>query len=119
MQYHNITRGAFLRLFSQAELESVSGHPCQEFFFCIVPLQSSDERYVTIRIANTGDGISPEHLPHLFERFYKVDRSRHDQGIGLGLSIVKHIVLAHGGQVYVDSELGGGSTFSFTLPRAS
>lgn len=78
-----------------------------------------DERYVTIRIANTGDGISPEHLPHLFERFYKVDRSRHDQGIGLGLSIVKHIVLAHGGQVYVDSELGEGSTFSFTLPRAS
>ena len=78
-----------------------------------------DERYVTIRISNTGEGISPEHLPHLFERFYKVDRSRHDQGIGLGLSIVKHIVLAHGGQVYVDSELGESVTFSFTLPRAS
>jgi len=78
-----------------------------------------DERYVTIRISNTGDGIPPEHLPHLFERFYKVDRSRHDQGTGLGLSIVKHIVLAHGGEVYVDSELGEGATFSFTLPRAS
>ena len=78
-----------------------------------------DERIVATRVSNTGDGIAPEHLPHLFERFYKVDRSRRDQGTGLGLAIVKHIVLAHGGDVDVESRLGEGSTFTFTLPRAS
>ena len=77
------------------------------------------ERVVTARVSNTGDGIAPEHLPHLFERFYKVDRSRRDQGTGLGLAIVKHIVLAHGGDVDVESSLGEGATFTFTLPRAS
>ena len=78
-----------------------------------------DDRSVTARVSNTGDGIAPEHLPHLFERFYKVDRSRRDQGTGLGLAIVKHIVLAHGGEVDVESRLGEGATFTFTLPRAS
>ena len=78
-----------------------------------------DDRSVTARVSNTGDGIAPEHLPHLFERFYKVDRSRRDQGTGLGLAIVKHIVLAHGGEVEVESRLGEGATFTFTLPRAS
>ena len=78
-----------------------------------------DHRNVIARVSNTGDGIAPEHLPHLFERFYKVDRSRHDRGTGLGLAIVKHIVLAHGGDVDVESSLGEGATFTFTLPRAS
>ena len=78
-----------------------------------------DHRNVIARVSNTGDGIAPEHLPHLFERFYKVDRSRHDVGTGLGLAIVKHIVLAHGGEVDVESSLGEGATFTFTLPRAS
>ena len=78
-----------------------------------------DHRNVIARVSNTGDGIAPEHLPHLFERFYKVDRSRRDQGTGLGLAIVKHIVLAHGGDVDVESSLGEGATFTFTLPRAS
>ena len=77
------------------------------------------QRNVTTRVSNTGDGIAPEHLPHLFERFYKVDRSRRDQGTGLGLAIVKHVVLAHGGDVDVESSLGEGATFTFTLPRAS
>ena len=76
-------------------------------------------RNVIARVSNTGDGIAPEHLPHLFERFYKVDRSRRDLGTGLGLAIVKHIVLAHGGDVDVESSLGEGATFTFTLPRAS
>ncbi len=78
-----------------------------------------DRRNVIAQVSNTGDGIAPEHLPHLFERFYKVDRSRRDQGTGLGLAIVKHIVLAHGGEVDVQSSLGEGATFTFTLPRAS
>ena len=78
-----------------------------------------DEGSVTTRVSNTGDGIAQEHLPHLFERFYKVDRSRRDGGTGLGLAIVKHIVLAHGGEVDVESRLGEGAVFTFTLPRAS
>ena len=73
---------------------------------------------VTLRVADTGIGIPSEHLPRLFERFYRVDkaRSRTVGGTGLGLAIVKHIALAHGGSVSVESEPGKGSTFSLHLP---
>ena len=76
-------------------------------------------RFVEIDVRDTGVGIPAEHLPHIFERFYKVDRARRDGGTGLGLAIVKHIVQTHGGDVGVVSEEAGGSTFTFTLPRAS
>jgi two-component system phosphate regulon sensor histidine kinase PhoR len=72
---------------------------------------------IEVLVRDTGVGISAEHLPHLFERFYKVDRSRRDGGTGLGLAIVKEIVEAHGGLVWADSKEGEGSTFGFTLPR--
>ena len=75
-------------------------------------------RFQKVRVADTGTGIPREHLPHVFERFYKVDRSRSDGGTGLGLAIVKHIVQAHGGEVSVESEEGVGSTFEFTIPRS-
>ncbi|MBI4299665.1 MAG: PAS domain-containing protein [Chloroflexi bacterium] len=78
---------------------------------------SAGEGAVEVKVSDTGVGIAPEHLPHIFERFYKVDRSRRDGGTGLGLAIVKHIVEAHGGGVRVESREGEGSTFSFTLPR--
>ena len=78
----------------------------------------ADGGFVQVRVNNTGLGIPREHLPHVFERFYKVDRSRHDGGTGLGLAIVKHIVQLHGGEVTVQSQEGEGATFSFTLPRA-
>lgn len=73
---------------------------------------------VTIRVQDWGCGIPKEHLPRLFERFYRVDkaRSRKQGGTGLGLAIVKHIVQAHGGEVLVHSTPGQGSTFSIHLP---
>ena len=77
-----------------------------------------DGRLVEVSVEDTGMGIPEEHLPHVFERFYKVDRSRGDEGTGLGLAIVKHIVQLHGGEARVESREGSGSTFYFTLPRA-
>ena len=74
--------------------------------------------YVEICVADNGPGIPSEHLPRLFERFYRVDkaRSRSEGGTGLGLSIVRHIVQRHGGSVRVESRLGKGSRFIVTLP---
>jgi two-component system phosphate regulon sensor histidine kinase PhoR len=71
-------------------------------------------------VQDSGAGIASEHLPRLFERFYRVDkaRSRESGGTGLGLAIAKHIMLAHGGSIRAESELAHGSTFLFTLPTA-
>jgi PAS domain S-box-containing protein len=71
---------------------------------------------VTIAVIDHGSGISPDELLHLFERFYRVRERRTIEGIGLGLYIVKMLVEAHGGTIRVESEVGKGSTFSFTLP---
>jgi two-component system phosphate regulon sensor histidine kinase PhoR len=80
---------------------------------------STEEHRVSIAIHDQGCGIASEHLPRLFERFYRVDkaRSRKLGGTGLGLAIVKHIVQAHGGEIAVESALGRGSTFTIHLPQ--
>jgi signal transduction histidine kinase len=71
-----------------------------------------------LRVVDTGAGISAEHLPHVFERFYRADpsRARVDGGSGLGLAIGQWIVQAHGGHIAVESEVGQGSTFTVDLP---
>ncbi|PLX87446.1 MAG: PAS domain-containing sensor histidine kinase [Desulfuromonas sp.] len=83
----------------------------------LVVIESNDEM-LQIRVRDWGTGIAQEHLPRLFERFYRVDkaRSRHLGGTGLGLAIVKHIVQAHHGHISVDSRPGDGSTFTITIP---
>jgi signal transduction histidine kinase len=78
----------------------------------------SHKTHATVLVCDSGVGIAPEHLPYIFERFYRADRSRSRAtgGAGLGLAIVKQLVEAHGGKVWVESILGSGSTFAFTLP---
>ncbi len=75
-------------------------------------------RVAVIDVADTGIGIPEEDIPHIFERFYRVDkaRSRAEGGAGLGLAIARHIAEVHGGRIEVASQLGRGSTFSLWLP---
>ncbi len=84
-----------------------------------VSISDLTEDKLIVRVTDNGDGIDQEHLPRLFERFYRVDvsRSRSHGGSGLGLAIVKHIIDAHNENIYINSELGVGSEFSFTLQK--
>ncbi len=78
-----------------------------------------DSQWVEIAVSDTGVGIPREHLPHVFERFYKVDRARREGGSGLGLAIVKHLAQAQGGDISATSVEGEGSAFTLRLRRAS
>lgn len=82
-----------------------------------VSLEVLKEDKILVRIADNGEGIDEEHLPRLFERFYRVDktRNRNQGGSGLGLAIVKHIIEVHGEKIFVESEAKVGSEFSFSL----
>src|SRR6185295_9286458 len=73
-------------------------------------------RGATLRVRDTGIGVPPEELPRIWDRLFRGDRSRAERGLGLGLSLVKAIVEAHGGTVAVESETGMGSTFEVRLP---
>lgn len=81
---------------------------------------SADQDQISFQVKDTGIGISPEHLPHVFTRFYRVDksRSRSSGGSGIGLTVARYLVEAHGGEIRAESHgAGEGSTFTFTLPR--
>ena len=86
-----------------------------------VSLEELSEEKILIKISDNGEGVAEEHLPRLFERFYRVDKSgnRKAGGSGLGLAIVKHIIEAHQEKLLVESTPGVGSEFSFTLQRAT
>jgi two-component system phosphate regulon sensor histidine kinase PhoR len=84
-----------------------------------VSIENLIKNKAIIRVTDNGEGIDKRNIPRLFERFYRVDKSgsRKEGGSGLGLSIVKHIIEAHEEKIYVESELGVGSEFSFTLEK--
>ncbi len=84
-----------------------------------VSIENLIKNKAIVRVTDNGEGIKKENVPRLFERFYRVDKSgsRKEGGSGLGLSIVKHIIEAHDEKMYVESELGVGSEFSFTLEK--
>ena len=81
-------------------------------------LAESVSEAVRFGVKDTGIGIPLDDVPRVFERFYRVDKSRTGSGTGLGLSIARHIVEAHGGKIWVESEEGRGSTFYFSIPVA-
>ena len=128
-------KGIGLFLQSAADLPSVQADPGQMEGLLLNLVDNAvkytDKGSVTVRLAvregqvaieveDTGPGIGADHLPHIFERFYVVDKSRSKKlgGTGLGLSIVKHIALAHKGTVSVRSRVGEGTTFSVLVPLA-
>ncbi|MFD2825947.1 sensor histidine kinase [Leeuwenhoekiella polynyae] len=85
-----------------------------------ISIENLIQNKVIVRVTDNGEGIAKEHIPRLFERFYRVDKSgsRREGGSGLGLSIVKHIIEAHDEKIYIESDFGVGSEFSFTLEKA-
>lgn len=85
-----------------------------------VSIENLIKNKVIVRITDNGEGIEKRHIARLFERFYRVDKSgsRKEGGSGLGLSIVKHIIEAHNEKIYIESEFGVGSEFSFTMEKA-
>jgi signal transduction histidine kinase len=72
---------------------------------------------VEVNITDTGTGINAEHLPHIFDRFYRVDKSRSTSGTGLGLAIASSVAQAHGGTIRVESKIGQGTVFTVLLPK--
>ncbi|MDO9170335.1 MAG: HAMP domain-containing sensor histidine kinase, partial [bacterium] len=87
---------------------------------CVRLRRQEDGNGVEVEVGDTGIGIGHEDLPHVFERFYTVDKSRGgNTGSGLGLAIAHQIVTGHGGELTVESRVGGGTTFRFRLPAAA
>lgn len=92
-------------------------HPNGKITISTTPIDKSGEPYVQVSVADTGYGISKEHMKHMFQKFFRVsDTAGFTQGTGLGLAIAKHIIEGHGGAIWVESEQGVGSTFFITLP---
>jgi signal transduction histidine kinase len=83
--------------------------------YITISAQAPDDKIVVVTITDTGIGIAPEHVLHIFDRFYRVDESRSTDGMGLGLAIALDIARAHGGNIAVESRVGEGTTFNVRL----
>ncbi len=102
-------------------LDNALNHTPTDGTITVKATLTDNQAHVLISITDTGEGITTEHLPHVFDRLYRIDdaRSRERGGAGLGLAIAKQMVELHGGEIRVESEPGTGSTFSFTVPIAN
>lgn len=117
--YVNADREKIQQVISNLLVNSIKyGHPNGT---TEVSVENLIKNKVIVRVTDNGVGIPKQHIPRLFERFYRVDQSgsRSEGGSGLGLSIVKHIIEAHGEKIYVESEVDVGSEFSFTLEKSA
>lgn len=102
-------------------LKATTEHELGELTNGSMPAAPSETGAVIIQVSDTGPGIPEEHLPHIFDRFYRVNkrRARNEGGAGLGLALVRSIVETHGGDVCVESKAGVGTTFTVQLPQAN
>lgn len=114
----NIDRPVFQRAISNLVTNAIAHTPAGGDVR--VTVERTDDSYV-ISVIDSGEGIAPEHLPHVFDRFYRADKVRaaSSDRVGLGLAITKSIIELHGGQIDVSSELGQGTTFRIVLPFSS
>ena len=112
MGNYNLLTGAIINLAKNAASYS-KGTVCE---LC---LTGEDDKFYTFEFRDDGVGVGEEHIPHLFERFYRVDsgRSRKAGGTGLGLPILHNTIIAHGGRISVANRQTGGLVFTFTLPK--
>ena len=78
-----------------------------------------EEQAILVSVKDTGMGLTPDEIPRIWDRLYRGDKSRSERGLGLGLSVVRAIVRAHGGQAEVSSVVGVGSTFAISLPSSA
>jgi two-component system phosphate regulon sensor histidine kinase PhoR len=111
MIHRSLIRNALVNL-----LENAAKHVGDDGVITLSVTREGDQ--LLLRVIDNGVGIGPEHLPRIFERFYRVDkgRSRQEGGSGIGLAIVKHVALVHEGRVSAESVVGKGSTFTITIP---
>ena len=111
----DLMQEVFAKVFRNLASNAVAYSSGRDIFIRLVA--EDDEKY-TISFADNGIGVEEEHLPRLFERFYRVDkaRSRESGGTGLGLSIVRHIAIIHKGTIKAESRLGEGSEFTLSIP---
>jgi signal transduction histidine kinase len=109
----NCDRGQLLRVMSNLIGNAIKFTPNEGLIR--VSAQRTENNEVCFAVSDTGPGIAHEDIPHVFERYWQARKTAH-QGTGLGLSIAKGIVEAHGGRIWVESQVGKGSTFFFTLP---